>query len=155
MLFRSDGGFLPTEAEWNYAAAGGGEMDGQREYPWGSGIDPSYANYDCTGDGSAAGQCAKSDILPVGARPNGNGKWGQADLAGSMWEWNLDWYKALPFPMIPCNNCANTKDVNASTRVTRGGSFYNLASFPRAATRSGDPPTFRGYGTGARCLRTP
>ena len=42
-----DGGFLPSEAEWNYAAAGGAE---QRAYPWSSPatstvIDCTYANY--------------------------------------------------------------------------------------------------------------
>ncbi len=45
-----DGGFLPSEAEWNYASAGGSE---QRVYPWSSpptstDIDCSYANFSVT-----------------------------------------------------------------------------------------------------------
>ncbi len=35
-----DGGFLPSDAEWEYAAAGGSE---QRRFPWGS-TDPGTAN---------------------------------------------------------------------------------------------------------------
>ena len=45
-----DGGFLPSEAEWEFAAAAGHQM---REYPWGYGYLPAdstifqYAIFDC------------------------------------------------------------------------------------------------------------
>ncbi|MGK3965051.1 formylglycine-generating enzyme family protein [Sorangium sp. So ce118] len=148
-----DDGRLPTETEWNYAAAGGGE---QREHPWSnpSGstmVDGSYAVYDCTGDGSASGSCAFSDIQPVGSRsPRGDGRWKQADLAGNMWEWILDWYVGYS---SDCTDCANLE--TASIRVVRGGSWDVDASSLRSSRRDNGNPTGRNDVIGVRCARTP
>jgi formylglycine-generating enzyme required for sulfatase activity len=120
-----DGGFLPSEAEWEYAAAGGSE---QREYPWGS-------------------------MSPVGYASSGAGLWGQFDLAGEMWEWNLDWY--APYTS-PCTNCADT--TATLYRAVRGDAFnYVSPTYLLPTYRGFSPPTNRtsDYFTGFRCARTP
>ena len=138
-----DGGRLATEAEWNYAASGGGE---QRYYPWSSPatsttIDDSYAVY-------CGGTCS---VQNVGAKsPRGDGKWGQSDLAGNAWEWTLDW-RGSPYPM-PCHDCANVTEV--SYRVFRGGSFDDITSTLRSAARHVYYPEHHGN-LGSRCTRTP
>jgi sulfatase modifying factor 1 len=163
-----DGGRLPTEAEWNYAAAGGSE---NRWYPWSQppsseAIDPDFAVYDCTahnggppmyadGGGADGGLllCFMGDILPVGSRPMGNGKWGHTDLAGSMNEWVLDWAANYP---LPCDNCA---ELEAGTpeagpqRIYRSGGYYFTASGITTWVRWTDFPDNRDDSYGVRCAR--
>lgn len=151
-----DGGFLPSEAELEYAAAGGSQ---QREYPWGT-VDPGSQNqYAIYGD--AQGHCywptntlspctGVSNIAPVGAATLGAGLWGQLDLTGNMWQWNVDWYG--PYSN-PCVDCADS--TAASFRVVRGGTFNYLASFLLPPSRNFNYPSDR-YGLiGMRCARSP
>ncbi|AUX45104.1 hypothetical protein SOCE26_065850 [Sorangium cellulosum] len=145
-----DGGRLPSQAEWNYTAAGGDE---QREYPWGSGIDGARAVYDCTGDGSVADDCTLGDILPVGSRPLGNGRWGHSDLAGNVWEWIMDWWSEEL--SLPCLDCVFTDPDPESERVTLGGSFRAPERDLRAALRDKSTPMDRVNNIGARCARDP
>jgi formylglycine-generating enzyme required for sulfatase activity len=155
-----DGGYLPTELEWNYAALGGDE---QRAYPWSSPagaltIGPSYASYSpdngtsCPQDGKPA--CSVDDIVPVGSFPGGEGRWHQADLAGNMSQWMLDWYE--PYP-ASCPDCANTvlTGGNPEIRSVRGGSFGAGKEHLRGGLRDNEVPTRRNYINAIRCARPP
>jgi len=138
-----DGGFLPTEAEWDYAAAGGSE---QRVYPWSA--PPSSTAIDCTRANHAP--CG-SAVAFAGSTTAGRGKWGHADLAGNVWERTLDVYAAYSTPSL------DAAFLSGTDRTLRGGSYVSSASATTltASFRNHAPDVSRDSIVGGRCAYAP
>jgi formylglycine-generating enzyme required for sulfatase activity len=155
-----DGGFLPSETEWEFAAANGRQ---DREYPWGSqppGYASQYAIYGCIyPDGGTQATCTGvANIAPVGTPALGAAAMGQLDMAGNVWQWNLD--LESDYGYLPCADCANLH--MGTNREMRGGPTFEALS---PAFRFNRDPTSRsavtvsggGYdgSVGFRCARSP
>jgi formylglycine-generating enzyme required for sulfatase activity len=140
-----DGGFLPSEAEWNNAASGGTD---QRAYPWSPAYPPGSAAITCSEANYNA--CSGATLAVGSLSPAGDGKYGHSDLAGNADEWVLDWKAPLT---ASCVDCA---DLSVATdRVRRGGGFPSTPAINLASYRDMNPPTTRSDNDGFRCARVP
>ncbi|MGC4087953.1 MAG: SUMF1/EgtB/PvdO family nonheme iron enzyme [Polyangiaceae bacterium] len=153
-----DGGFLPSQAEINYASSAGNE---QRVYPWGSaepGPDTQLANYDCRyggGTGGPNGCLGSRSFSPVGSIPAGNGRYGHADLSGNVAEWIADQYYGFGGNCFDCIALTTSGCSTNSCWSAHGGSFSSpashlITSFFMAGERTQRDPIF-----GVRCARAP
>lgn len=117
---------LPTEAQWERAAAG---IEGRR-YPWGDEEPtPQRANF-----GRSIGHSS-----PVSGHPSGATPEGILDMAGNVWEWCSDWYGGEYYRNSPLRNPRGP--TIGTHRVVRGGSWSDNSDRLRAAYCGGFEPT--------------
>ena len=138
--------YLPTEAEWEYAARGGCYSLPTGE-GWG-GAGYQYAGSDRLKDVGWYDENSGSETKPVGLKyPN---QLGLYDMSGNVWEWcEDDWH--TNYQGAPADGAAWVDSADrGSIRVIRGGCWLLNALFCRAANRINDGPDLRNINLGFR-----
>jgi iron(II)-dependent oxidoreductase len=135
------GARLPTEVEWEKAAAWDPVTGHRRRFPWGSGEPTAHlANL----DGRALRPAG------VGAYPAGASTYGVEQLMGDVWEWTTSPFRPWPgfTPMLYADYSAPFFD--GDYRVLRGGSWAVASSILRPSFRNWDHPFRRHIFSGIR-----
>ena len=153
---------LPTEAEYEYAARGGAIHS---PFVWGRELKPGGRWMANVWQGrfpvEDTGEDGFKGLAPVAEfRLN---DFGLADMAGNVWEWCADWYRANYYAKSPHANPPGPTDSNdpdepgVPKRVARGGSYLssetNGAGY-RPSARKKAPPDYAACDLGFRCARS-
>jgi toxoflavin biosynthesis protein ToxD len=112
---------LPTEAEWELAAAG---LRGY-EFPWGDHFEHLRAN---------TAELGLLCTTPIGSFPNGASWCGALDMAGNVEEYVSECYAPYPGGDLVEDDLYR---LNPGHRVARGGSFARFFDLARTRRRHG------------------
>ncbi len=132
---------LPTEAEWEKAAAG----PQSSLWPFGDAYDLGIVN---------VGESHIGATVPVGTYgPNGYELY---DMGGNVTEWVEDWYDEAFYarPEASSANPVNQRK-DSGRRVQRGGSWRHAAEGVRTTRRQWSRPDQASASVGFRCAQTP
>lgn len=164
---------LPSEAEWEYLATGGGRGPS----PWGRAPAADTANYlrsrDAFEDVNPPYTRRGGPTVPVdyyararaaAARGAAQPNFAALDILGNVWEWCADWYVdayptgGLRDPLGPPTLAPDwTAKLEAQgllpARVVRGGAWNSLASEVGARLRGKFPPGQTSFSVGLRPVR--
>ena len=131
---------LPTEAQWEYAAAG----TGGRRFPWGA-KPPDCNRAHFSGCGNSP---VEAGSLLAGASP-----FGILDLSGNVAEWVNDRYAADYYQGSPAKNPLGP--INGYYRVIRGGYWGSTYIALQSSHRDWAGADEHRSGVGFRCALTP
>ena len=124
---------LPTEAEWEYAARGGGNSCHYK-----------YSGSNDVDEVAWTWNYRKNQVNPVGKkRPN---ELGLFDMSGNVSEWCSDLFGSYENPPKPSTKKSSKKSV----RVNRGGNYTSDPVSCRTSNRSGNSSIMRSPNLGLR-----
>lgn len=128
---------LPTEAQWEYAAAGPRGL----RWPFGDTYQKELANLE------------GNDTTPVGSFPPND--FGLYDMTGNVGEWCVDWYAQSWMEAGHRLDHGEVLDPSGpaagEARVLRGGSWFDGAKHSRNANRFSAEPSLSAANWGFRC----
>ena len=133
---------FPTEAEWEYACRAGTTTP----FSFGDALSTESANYDGSSpyNNQPKGKYREKAVVVDEFIPN---PWGLYQMHGNVWEWCQDWYDKT----YPAGTATNPQGPDqGSSRVLRGGSWFDGGRYLRSAFRDFNGPDFRSIYWGFR-----
>ena len=148
--YRTHEGFLPSEAQWEYAARG----TRSQSFPWEEALDSQGR---MKSGQHQPGVTYQADTLPMAAVNErlGMSPFGLHHMAGNVWQWCRDWYDEGYYREASSTGINPVNRNETGVRSERGGSWVGPDHLCRSSHRRGRVPNARGRCLGFRCISDP